>query len=87
MIGSHYRKTLNLAVNTQLKAHQLRERTENGLQGPHDVSQRFIMQFECFVQFLNDTGKQFNNLKRRKAKLKDLTLQFGKVKPDTVQRT
>ena len=43
------------------------------------------MQFECFVQFLNDTGKRFSNLQRRKTKLKDLTLQFGKVEPYTVQ--
>ena len=57
------------------------------LQEPHDVSRRFIMQFECFVQFLNDTGKRFNNLQRRKAKLKGLTLQFGKVKPQTTQIT
>ena len=54
------------------------KRTENGLQEPHDVSKRLIMQFDCFVQFLNDTGKRFNNLKRRKATLKDLTLEFGK---------
>ena len=41
------------------------------------------MQLECFVQFLNDTGKRFNNLKRRKTKLKDLILQFSKVKATT----
>ena len=63
------------------------KRTENGLQDPHDVSKRFIMQFECFVQLLNHTGKRFNNIQRRKANLKDLTLQFGKVEPHTIQRT
>ena len=85
VIGSHYRKTLNLLSTLSYKPINYAERTENGLQEPRDISKRFIMQFECFVQFLNDTGKRFNNLQRRKVKLKDLTLQFDKAKPRTAK--
>ena len=42
---------------------------------------------ECFVQFLKDTGKRFNNLRRSKTKLRDLTLQFDNARPHTAQRT
>ena len=42
---------------------------------------------ECFVQFLKDTGKRFNNLRRSKTKLRDLTLQFDNAMPHSPKNT
>ena len=85
MIGLHYRKALNLVIHAQLEPLQLCKAYRNGLQEPQDVSKKFIMRFKCFVQFLNDTGKRFHNLKRSKTELKDLTLQFVKAKPHAAE--
>ena len=41
---------------------------------------------EYFVQFLKDSNKRFTNLKQKKTRLKDLTLQFDNAKPHTAQR-
>ena len=41
---------------------------------------------EYFVQFLKDSNKRFTNLKQKKTRLKDLTLQFDNAKPHTAQK-
>ena len=42
---------------------------------------------ECYIQFLKDTGKRFNNLRRSKTKFRDLTLQFDNARPRIAERT